>query len=87
MKSTLVLFAALSLLAGAARAEDAPRPAAPPPAVAEMVDPNTPVTLNAGEIDALLLKAKRDADFQAVIEKIKAQIFAKAPPKSPPPPK
>jgi len=73
-----VLIAALVLTSFQAAAEDA-KPVAPTPAPAQQqVDPNTPITITVGELQALLQAEHDKIATDAVAQKIQSQIKAKA---------
>jgi len=66
------IVSALVLLSAPAFAEDV-KPAAQP-----QVDPNTPITITVGELQALLQAEHDKLATEAVAQKIQAQIKAKA---------
>jgi len=73
-----VIIVALALSSFPAFAEDA-KPAAPAAASAQQqVDPNTPITITVGELQALLQAEHDKLATEAVAQKIQSQIKAKA---------
>jgi len=72
-----VLIAALILNSFPAFAEDA-KPVAPAaPNAQQQVDPNTPITITVGELQALLQAEHDKIATEAVAQKIQSQIKAK----------
>ena len=75
-----VIIASLALISFSAFAEDV-KPAAPALAATptqQQVDPNTPITITVGELQALLQAEHDKLVTEAVAQKIQAQIKAKA---------
>jgi len=72
-----VIIASLILASFPAFAEDV-KPAAPASAPAQQqVDPNTPITITVGELQALLQAEHDKLATEAVAQKIQSQIKAK----------
>lgn len=72
-----VIVTALLLTSFQALAEDA-KPVAPVAQAQQQVDPNTPITITVGELQALLQAEHDKIATDAVAQKIQAQIKAKA---------
>jgi len=72
-----VIIASLILASFPAFAEDA-KPAAPSAPAQQQVDPNTPITITVGELQALLQAEHDKLATEAVAQKIQSQIKAKA---------